>query len=239
MDRLMRHKYLFILCPPASGSTLLWELLQTSPQVSALPGEGQSLVKDILFTTKRWDPDLKIPWKQVKKSWQASWDLSKPVLLEKSPPHLVRARQLEENFPNSYFVVMMRNPYAFCEGIKRRWKKELSISAIARFWAAWATYQIDNCRILQKALFLTYEKFTDGSEQACRQLIEFMPDLQELHPERNFNVFEKTQKIENLNLKQIRRLTPADMLKINGVLRTKPELMHYFHYAFLDNPLQE
>ncbi len=29
--------YLFVLCPPYSGSTLLWKLLSTSQNVSSLP----------------------------------------------------------------------------------------------------------------------------------------------------------------------------------------------------------
>jgi hypothetical protein len=35
--------HLFVLCPPYSGSTVLWKLLATSPNVSALPVEGQFL----------------------------------------------------------------------------------------------------------------------------------------------------------------------------------------------------
>jgi len=44
--------------------------------------------------------------------WKIHWDLSKPVLLEKSPPNLIRARFLQKLFPNSYFVIVTRHPIA-------------------------------------------------------------------------------------------------------------------------------
>jgi hypothetical protein len=44
------NKYLFVLSPPYSGSTVLWGLLATSPETSTHPSEGQMLdgVKHII-----------------------------------------------------------------------------------------------------------------------------------------------------------------------------------------------
>ena len=42
--------------------------------------------------------------------WSRFWDLSKPYLLEKSPPNLIRMRFLQAMFPDSYFVVLLRHP---------------------------------------------------------------------------------------------------------------------------------
>jgi len=81
----MHNKHLFILSPPASGSTLLWRIIQTSPKVSAFPREGKGLVKHILAGKDRWDPLKQIPWERVKRVWYEEWDLKKPILLEKSP----------------------------------------------------------------------------------------------------------------------------------------------------------
>jgi len=232
----MKHKHLFILCPPASGSTLLWQILRTSPQVASLPGEGQALAREILFNRQRWDPRMPVDWEQVRKAWEEAWDMSKPVLLEKSPPHLVRARQLEAFFPESHFVVMMRNPYAFCEGIKRRWKSDWSYAAIARFWIDWAGHQLANLRQLRRTLSIRYEDLTADPQEHCRRLVSFIPELVELHAEAEFRVFEKTQKIENLNPRQIARLTRGDILEINSVLKDNPELLKGFQYCFLNDP---
>jgi hypothetical protein len=42
--------------------------------------------------------------------WSRYWDVSKPYLLEKSPPNLIRTRFLQAMFPSSYFVVLLRHP---------------------------------------------------------------------------------------------------------------------------------
>ena len=55
------HKYLFILSPPFSGSTLLNQIISSSKNVSCNNNigtrEGQTLpgVKKIMFDKKRWD----------------------------------------------------------------------------------------------------------------------------------------------------------------------------------------
>ena len=43
--------------------------------------------------------------------WGAFWDLSSPVLLEKSPPDLIRTRFLQALFPEAYFIVVRRHPF--------------------------------------------------------------------------------------------------------------------------------
>lgn len=229
----MEHKHLFILCPPASGSTVLWKLLQTSPAVSTFPVEGQTLVKDILFTPRRWDPELPIPWERVRAAWRSAWDLDKPVLLEKSPPHLVRAAQLQEYFTASHFVIMVRNPYAFCEGVRRRWRQDLDYAAIARNWADWAGRQVENRLRLQRALFFSYEDLCADPREACQRLLIFLPELGELHPELEFAVFEKSQAIGNLNERQIARLSVGDIREINGVLAGYAELLQTLGYELM------
>jgi hypothetical protein len=228
----MNPKHLFILCPPASGSTLLWKLLQTSPRVSALPSEGQSLVPDILFGPDRWNPELPVPWAEVEKKWRSVWDLGKPVLLEKSPPHLVRAGQLERHFSDSYFIVMVRNPYASCEGIKRRWGRSYSYYHLAKFWAICAAHQIDNIRRLRRALWLTYEDLTADPDSSCRRFLEFLPEIGELDDGRIFRVFEKSMRITDLNPSQISNLAEDDVYEINRQLKRYPDLMAILKYPY-------
>ena len=42
--------------------------------------------------------------------WSPRWDLSRPLLLEKSPPNLLKTRFLQALFPGSAFVVVVRHP---------------------------------------------------------------------------------------------------------------------------------
>lgn len=229
------NKHLFILCPPASGSTLLWKIIQTSPKVSAFSREGKGLVKHILAGRDRWDPSKRIPWERVKRVWYEEWDLKKPILLEKSPPHLVRASQLEQSFPHSYFIISVRNPYAFCEGLSRRHPENRgSYYNIAKFWIMCCKYQIRNIKELRNKVFFSYEDVTNNPSHTSEKIIEFLPDLDRISVEEQFAVFEKSMKIENLNKKQISRLSDGDIYEINQVLEEHSEIMSFFHYKYLE-----
>src|SRR5262245_60432659 len=113
--------YLFVLCPPYSGSTLLWKLLSISPNVSSVPDDVQFLLElEHLMRDKPWDARHALPWAEIKRVWESYWDNTKPVLLEKSPPNIIRTKDILANFQPVKFVVMVRNPYAQSEGLMRR-----------------------------------------------------------------------------------------------------------------------
>ncbi|MGB1141093.1 MAG: hypothetical protein ACPG1A_09355, partial [Halioglobus sp.] len=58
--------YLFVLCPPYSGSTILWKLLATSSQVSSLPSEGQFLPElEPIMRDKPWVKEHRLPWDTI------------------------------------------------------------------------------------------------------------------------------------------------------------------------------
>ncbi|HLP47361.1 MAG TPA: sulfotransferase [Candidatus Deferrimicrobium sp.] len=234
----MENKYMFILCPPASGSTLLHKILETSPHTSAFKVEGQALVQPILFTKDRWNPGKVIPWDMVKEKWHEKWDLQKTILLEKSPPNLVRAKQLEMHFPQSHFIIMMRNPYAFCEGVKRRWGKKFFYLNIAKLWVLCARYQIDNIKNLKNAIWFTYEDLTTNPELVCKNILDFAPELKELSPEKKFDVFEKSMNIMNLNQTQISSLSDDDIFEINLVLKKYKDYLAFFNYQYINMPVE-
>jgi hypothetical protein len=228
------HKYLFILCPPSSGSTLLWKILQTSPHVSAFQYEGKRLARSILAAEDRWNPAKVIPWDRVEAKWSEHWDFKKPVLLEKSPPHLIRAEQLAAHFHDSYFIVMIRNPYAFCEGVKRRWLPGTSYFNLARFWLICASYLIDSIKGLKNTMYLTYEELTDHPDRICRRLVDFVPELGALHLDRKFDVFEKSMGVTNLNDRQINSLSADILFEINMALKRYPEFLKFFNYPYIE-----
>lgn len=43
-------------------------------------------------------------------SWSPHWDLSRPYLLEKSPPNLLMSRFLQALFPRASFIMVVRHP---------------------------------------------------------------------------------------------------------------------------------
>ena len=42
--------------------------------------------------------------------WGPYWDMSRPVLVEKSPPNMIRTRFLQALFPGSRMIVLVRHP---------------------------------------------------------------------------------------------------------------------------------
>lgn len=230
------NKFLFVLCPPYSGSTVLWKILQTSPHISALPKEGQFLepVKHIMRDNP-YNIQKKMPWDLIQSAWETYWDIDKSILLEKSPPNLIRALEIEQHFQESYFVAMIRNPYASCEGIYRRNHKFLEESV--KFWIKCAEHQVNNIKNIRNITYFTYEDLTDSPEKIRKQLLEFMPDLETLDINVAMRVHSilgrQARKIENLNRHKINNLTDKDLSTINDILKDHKELMSFFGYQYI------
>ena len=102
----VNNKFLFILSPPYCGSTLLNSLISTSKYVSSNneigTREGQTLpeVRNIMFGKDRWNKDVEYSWDFIKKNWMKYWDQTKPILLEKSTPNIIRVQSIKKTFQN-------------------------------------------------------------------------------------------------------------------------------------------
>lgn len=228
------NSYIFILCPPFSGSTVLWKLIATSENVSALPEEGQMLpeVKGIL-RHETWNPRLERDWKHIKSVWRSYWDLSKPLLVEKSPPHLMRAETIAAHFDPVYFLIMVRNPYAHCEGLIRRGR---SAHEAAVFAARCLEQQRVNAETLTRSLAFTYEDMIADPESLCSTMQQFIPQLGPLKPDQKFTVHSidgvVKRKITDLNPKKIKNLSVRELRQINGVLDAYGDTMDYWGYRY-------
>jgi hypothetical protein len=184
-----------------------------------------------------------MPWPAIKAEWEKVWDMSRPILLEKSPPHLIRAQAIEEAFPNAHFIVMARNPYAYCEGTKRRgrtglgYPRNASYAQIATGWARECQHQMDNLQRLQRTLCLTYEELADNPAAAAEKVLAFMPGLERLDVQAAHLIHSLEgwleRPITNLNPVQIARLSAEDIHEINAVLHDYSKIMAFFGYDFL------
>jgi hypothetical protein len=118
-----------------SGTTLLAQLLAEHPDVSGLShtkvfhDEGQFL-QDLYPTagdcggpghfafhegahlTERDVRDVEHAREHLLESWTRFWDPDRRILVEKSPPNLVRFRYLQAVFPEALFVAIVRHPIA-------------------------------------------------------------------------------------------------------------------------------
>lgn len=212
--------YLFILCPPYSGSTLLWKLISTSANVSSLPMEGQFLPElESIMRDKPWDAKRALPWPEIKTVWESYWDMSKPVLLEKSPPNLIRTHDILAYFQPVKFIIMVRNPYAHAEGLMRR--NDWTATRAANFSMTCLRKQLANAKNLDESLVITYESLVNDPAKICRQLANFMPELSDMDYEASFEVHSidgtVNRPITDLNTKKIAALSAADIQAMHAI----------------------
>ena len=235
------HQYLFILSPPFSGSTLLTKIISSSNNVSCNNNigtqEGQTLpeVIEIIFDHNRWDNNIKLPWDKIKKIWHKYWDLSKPILLEKSPPNIMRTKEIKETFIPISFICMVRNPYAQCESIIRRNGK--SVSYAAKFALKCLEYQKLNIENEKNLIFFTYEELCENTKEVTNNIVSFISDLKDIRYEQKFKTqnfkTKKEMEITNLNSEKISKLTKKQISEINSYFKKKKELLNYFNYNII------
>lgn len=260
----MKNKHLFIVCMNNSGSTALQESLMGCRSVIGLPrqpgkesratsSEGQvhaskympipwennvgalwTEKKDLFGNSDNYD------WHNIKKVWGRLWRESPEykdsgaVLLEKSPPNVLRAALLQEEFDNSYFLIMVRNPYATCEGMRRRYGKPLARSA--RHWCAATKRQIDNVKNLNNNFWFTYEQLCGKQKYVEKNIKILLPELYDFSLSRKVSGAnsidgKSSKEIKNYNDRQIGNLSKSDIRTINAELRYNQNVMRYFGYS--------
>jgi hypothetical protein len=248
----MDHLYLFAVCPNNSGSTLIAKLLGTSPAVSLLKN---SLHEGVCVTRARshmpvsqknergnctineekfMNPD-NYRWEKIAFCWREQWNMKRPILVEKSPQNLLRTQMMAEAFPNSKFIISLRNPYAFCEGVHRKFGYDHTVAA--EHWVKCAQHQIQNIKTLENSIFFTYEELCDRTATTCDKIVRFVPELKKLNPHRSFRRkrYERIKGLKNLNTVQISRLRVKDVRNINTVLAPNRKLLERFGYELVSH----
>lgn len=235
------NKFLFILSPPFCGSTLLNQLISTSSSVSVNNPygnrEGQNLpeIKKIFYPDTRWKEEIDLDWKYIKKTWMKYWDLTKPILLEKSPPNIIRAEAIKKAFSPHYFIIFYRNPYAHCESLMRR--NNYSAAFSAELVIRYLTYQKYNIEKLDNVLNLSYEELTENIDNSIKKIANFLPELKDIKRDNKFtahNYKAKSLNIENLNIEKINKLTASQIQEINIIFIQDNDLLNFFGYKLIN-----
>ena len=105
-------------------------------------------------------PNKKIDWLKIKSIWNNYWDRSKDILLEKSPPNICRAENINDVFNNSKYICLIRNPYAQIQSNIRRYNTD--ISDATEKYISYLKYQKNNLEKLSDTLLISYEELADN-----------------------------------------------------------------------------
>jgi len=190
------NRLVFVAGLHRSGTTPLARCLAGHPQVSGFSGtpatedEGQHL-QDVYPPARRYggtgrfalDPRAHLTEdsplateenaRRLFAQWRPYWDLSKPVLVEKSPPNLVMTRFLQALYPDASFVVVVRHPVVVCLS-SRKWTRGRSLDALLRNWfAAHDIFSADAPHLARVHLVL-YENLVTRSDHTLAGIRDFL-----------------------------------------------------------------
>jgi hypothetical protein len=241
--------HLFLLVPNNSGSSILHDLIATSPDVAILPSEGQfcdnfvgplAYQYDVAhFFTKKEDifrNKKNYEWEIIKRQWKFHWNNSNPnatVFLQKSPPDILRDDMLTEEFEDTKFIIMIRNPYAMVESILRA-NPTASLVDAATHAIRCLEIQLENSEKYLNDLVFKYEDLTNNTTEIVKQIEEYL-NITRIDNNRIFNTKGYSSKILNMNEFQIKKLSDKQLKIINSVFSKKMTVLSECGYELIES----
>jgi hypothetical protein len=190
------HRLVFLAGLHRSGTTLLARLLAAHPEVSGFSGtgvpadEGQHL-QDVYPPASVYGGPGRFGFapeshlteasplvteenaRAIFQQWSAHWDLARPLLLEKSPPNLLKTRFLQALYPDSAFVVIVRHPIPVSIPTAR-WRGTRRYDRIFAHWLrCHALFEADR-EHLERVHVLQYEQLVGDPSDTLRDVFEFL-----------------------------------------------------------------
>lgn len=194
---ISEHRFLFIGGMPRSGTSPLYRVVGTHPEISRLtntkaPEDEGQFVQDIYPTDLALGgpchfglhPEAHLTEssslldgarERLFQSWSRYWDLSKPVLCEKSPTNIMRSRFLQAAFPEASFIFVSRHPVAYALAV-RRWhmNHRLPLAPIIRNWVVCNRYLTEDMPHLKKCIVVRYDEFAADRGAGTKKIEEFL-----------------------------------------------------------------
>ena len=273
LDRLIRT-HLFVVCPNNSGSSFLTVALEGCRAAWRLPREGQGVrgfAGPVTWQPQgrdRWFPGLlwaseqrwidlfadprSYDWPRTRKAWYWYARAHAPdasVFVTKSTQHVLHVEQLARHFRDARFLFMVRNPYAVCEGICRRYRTGFptlyhrQFTAPGRSLPAAAATHVAHCLAWQRrnveawrdrGVFFTYEQMCGEPAAVARKVRTLVPALDDLVLRRRIAVKDYDETLTDMNERQIANLDPEDVAAFNRVFREHRDTLGWFGYELMD-----
>lgn len=241
--------FLFVVTQPYSGSTALSKLLATSHYISMLNqnGEGQWLIPG-LCQANRWQPNLEINEESIRAVWLSEYqsqykeDSSIKVIVEKSPPNMMRIDRIISLFDNYSLLALNRNPYAQCSSSLHRMKQAHcftekqrlhSLTTLIDDWIA-RSARLKSLITKFSMPLITYEAFCSSPNHLIKKLSLSDEIKTTIDPGEKIIVKDyPSAQIKNYNEHQIALLNNREIDLISTRLAEQSQLLDYYNYRFL------
>ena len=185
-----QHLHVFIGGVHRSGTTLLGRLLAEHEEASGFAGtgvpadEGQHL-QTVYSPARAFGGPGRFAFAEdagltegsellrgahgrLMAEWSPHWDLSRRVLIEKSPPNLLRFRFLQAAFPGAHLVAVLRHPLAVAYATQK-WSKTSIPSLLEHWLVAYERFRQDAPR-LEHAHEIRYEALVADANATVESL---------------------------------------------------------------------
>lgn len=152
--------------------------------------------------------------RRLEEAWAPHWDLGRPVLVEKSPPNLVRTRFLQALFPEASFIVITRHPVAVALATQK-WAKAPPASLIRHWIAAHRTFEADRPR-LRRVTVVAYEHLVARTQECVAGIQAFLeletrPVSLDIRSDGNEPYFERWRSLNQIRRRLIERRFERDV----------------------------
>jgi len=192
------ERFVFIAGLHRSGTSILHRLLREHPDTSGFANtrvpedEGQFLQTVFARDTEfggpgrmAFDPGAhltesapalnQVNREKLIREWGPYYDLSKKVLLEKTPSNLIRSRFLQAMFPGSRFIFIVRHPIAV--GLSTfNWTRRngIGLAEVMRHWVKAHEIFLDDLSHVENWTLLRYEQLVADPTGVLANVQQFL-----------------------------------------------------------------